>query len=213
MGNDETLYEYFTSVADASPLPLILYNFPGAVAGIDMTSDLIIRVSQHPNVVGTKFTCGNTGKLTRVAKAMNAVTLPSPLSKPATNGYSSSSPPPSYMAFGGFADFALQTLISGGSGILGGGANVLPRLCVQVFNLWSKGDLARAMETQKLLSAADWELTKTAIPGTKSAIQSYYGYGGYPRRPLGRLTEEQNKAVADAIKGAMEVEFSLKDVA
>lgn len=207
MGNEEALYEYFTAAADASPVPVILYNFPGAVAGIDMDSDFIIRLSQHPNIVGTKFTCCNTGKLTRVARAMNAVTMPSPLAKPSAAG---SSP---YLAFGGFADFALQTLVSGGSGILAGGANVLPRLCVEVFNLWSKGQLAEAMEAQKLLSAGDWVLSKTAIPGTKSAIQSYYGYGGYPRRPLSRLTEDEAKAVADGIKEAMEVERSLKDVA
>ncbi|KAL1953069.1 hypothetical protein VTO42DRAFT_3631 [Malbranchea cinnamomea] len=208
MGNDEALYQYFTSVADASPVPLILYNYPGAVAGIDMDSDLIIRISQHPNVVGTKFTCGSTGKLTRVAQAMNAITMPSPLAKPTT-----SSEPPSYAAFGGFADFALQTLVSGGTGILAGGANVLPRLCVEVFNLWSQGRLAEAIEMQKVLSAGDWVLTKGAIPGTKSAIQSYYGYGGYPRRPLSRLTEEQEKAIAEGIKEAMEVERKLKDIA
>jgi len=50
---------------------------------------------------------------------------------------------------------------------------------------------------------------KAAIPGTKSAIQSYYGYGGYPRRPLKRLSKEQTKAVADGIKEVMEVEKSL----
>lgn len=47
VGNDESIYEFFTAVADQSPLPVILYNYPGAVAGIDMDSDLIIRISQH----------------------------------------------------------------------------------------------------------------------------------------------------------------------
>ncbi|OJJ51667.1 hypothetical protein ASPZODRAFT_127780 [Penicilliopsis zonata CBS 506.65] len=206
-GNDETLYEYFTAVADGSPIPLILYNYPGAVAGIDMDSDLIIRISQHPNIVGTKFTCANTGKLTRVARALNAVTPVSPLAPTSSSDTSTSG----YVAFGGIADFTLQTLVSGGSAILAGGANVLPRLCVQIFTLWSEGKIAEAIEAQKLLSQADWVLTKAAIPGTKSAIHSYYGYGGFPRRPLGRLTEEQVKAVASGIEKAMEVERSLPD--
>lgn len=209
MGSEEVLYEFFTKVADESPVPLILYNYPGAVAGIDMDSDLIIRISQHPNVVGTKFTCGNTGKLSRVARAMNAATLASPLVPKPTESTSSTS---TYAAFGGFADFALQTLVSGGTGVLAGGANVLPRLCVEVFNLWGQGKLAEAMEMQQVLSAGDWVLSKTAIPGTKSAIQSYYGYGGYPRRPLWRLSEDQVKAVAEGIKEAMEVEMRLKDI-
>ncbi|KAL4906251.1 hypothetical protein BDW74DRAFT_190247 [Aspergillus multicolor] len=213
-GNDETLYEYFTAVADESPLPLILYNYPGAVAGIDMDSDLIIRISQHPNVVGTKFTCANTGKLTRVARALHAIRPESPLapakfSVPVTK--TTSNHP--YVAFGGIADFTLQTLVSGGSAILAGGANVIPKLCVKVFTLWSEGKITEAIEAQSLLSQADWVLTKAAIPGTKSAIQSYYGYGGYPRRPLGRLSDAQAKDVADKIKEALDVELSLPDVA
>lgn len=215
VGNDESLYEYFTGVADGSPLPVILYNYPGAVAGIDMDSDLIIRISQHPNIVGTKFTCANTGKLTRVARALNAITPPSPLlesaSKEAPTSKASENHP--YVAFGGMADFTLQTLISGGSAIIAGGANVLPRTCVQIFNLWSNGRIAEAVELQKLLSAGDWVLTKSAIPGTKSAIQSYYGYGGYPRRPLRRLSEAGVKSVVDGIKEAMEVELKLPDFA
>ncbi|KAL1999637.1 hypothetical protein VTN02DRAFT_4227 [Thermoascus thermophilus] len=214
VGNDEALYEYFTGVADGSPLPVILYNYPGAVAGIDMDSDLIIRISQHPNVVGTKFTCANTGKLTRVARALNAITPPSPLDsagRDAPTSKASENHP--YVAFGGMADFTLQTLISGGSAIIAGGANVLPRTCVQIFNLWSSGRIAEAIELQKLLSAGDWVLTKSGIPGTKSAIQSYYGYGGYPRRPLRRLSEANVKSVADGIKEAMEVELKLPDFA
>lgn len=212
VGNDQTLYEYFTAVADASPLPIILYNYPGAVSGIDMDSDLIIRISQHPNIVGTKFTCANTGKLTRVARALNAITPESPLVTPRKNISTKKAENHPYVAFGGIADFSLQTLASGGSAILAGGANVIPKLCVHIFNLWSAGRFAEAVEAQQLLSAADWVLTKTAIPGTKGAIQSYYGYGGYPRRPLGRLSAEQTQAVADGIKEAMELEKTLPDV-
>ncbi|KAM5468000.1 putative L-threo-3-deoxy-hexylosonate aldolase [Microsporum audouinii] len=208
MGDQDTLFEYFTKVADGSPLPIILYNFLGVVAGIDMDSDFIIRVSQHPNIIGTKFTCGSTGKLCRVAAAMNAITPASPLTTETSPERVASAP---YFAFGGYADFALQTLVSGGSGIVAGGANVLPRLCVEVFNLWSKGKLAEAMEMQKILSDGDWIMSKYMIPGTKSAIHACYGYGGYPRAPVPRLTEAQEKEVAEKIKPAMIIEMKLKD--
>ncbi|KAF2092023.1 aldolase [Saccharata proteae CBS 121410] len=193
--DEAALYEYYTSVADESPLPVIIYNYPGAVAGIDMDSDFLIKLAQHPNIVGTKFTCGNTGKLTRVALATDAVTAQSTGS--------------GYMAFGGMADFTMQTAASGGSGIIAGGANVLPKTCVKVWNLWAEGQFDKAIALQKVLSKGDWVLTKAAIPGTKSAIQSYYGYGGYPRRPLKRLSKEQADAVAEGIKEVMEVEKSL----
>jgi L-threo-3-deoxy-hexylosonate aldolase len=193
--DEDTLVAYFTSVADDSPLPIVLYNYPGAVAGIDMDSDLLIRLAKHPNIVGTKFTCGNTGKLTRVALATTAKTA-------ADEGSG-------YMAFGGMADFTAQTAASGGSGIIAGGANVIPKTCVKVWNLWNEGKLKEAFEMQKILSKGDWVLTKAAIPGTKSAIQSYYGYGGYPRRPLKRLSNEAAAAVKEGIKEVMELEMSL----
>jgi L-threo-3-deoxy-hexylosonate aldolase len=195
--DEEALVSYFTGVADESPLPLILYNYPGAVAGIDMDSDLLIRLSEHPNIVGTKFTCGNTGKLTRVALATNAKTTHTPGS--------------GYMAFGGMADFTAQTAASGGSGIIAGGANVIPRTCVRVWDLWAQGKYEAAIAMQKMLSKGDWVLTKAAIPGTKSAIQSYFGYGGYPRRPLKRLSQEQVEKVKAGIREVMELEMSLPD--
>ena len=193
--SEDALYEYFTSVASASPIPIILYNYPGAVAGIDMDSDFMIRLAQHPNIKGTKFTCGNTGKLTRVALATNAVT-------PKSKGSG-------WMAFGGMADFTAQTLASGGSGIIAGGANVLPKTCVRVWNLWAEGKLEEAIELQKSLSKGDWVLTKAAIPGTKAAIEEFYGYGGYPRKPLQRLSESGRKQVVEGIAEVMKIEKSL----
>jgi L-threo-3-deoxy-hexylosonate aldolase len=213
VGNDESIYEFFTGVADGSPLPVILYNYPGAVAGIDMDSDLIIRISQHANIVGTKFTCANTGKLTRVARALNAITPPSPFPTLTSATSTKTAAEHPYVAFGGIADFTLQTLISGGSAILVGGANVIPRTCVQVFNLWSSGRLAEAYELQKILSDGDWVLTKSAIPGTKHAIQLFYGYGGYPRRPLRRLNEASSTELAGKLREVMAVENGLPDFA
>ena len=193
--DEEAVYSYFTQVADESPLPIILYNYPGAVAGIDMDSDLLIRLAAHPNIVGTKFTCGNTGKLTRVALATNATT---PFSKGS-----------GYMAFGGMCDFTAQTLVSGGSGIIAGGANVMPKVCVRVWELYTQGKKEEAFELQKILSKGDWVLTKAAIAGTKSAIQSYFGYGGFPRRPLRRLDEVRTTAIREGVAEVMKLEKSL----
>jgi L-threo-3-deoxy-hexylosonate aldolase len=193
--DEEAIYNYFIEVASGSPLPIIIYNYPGAVAGIDLDSDLLIRIAKHPNIAGTKFTCGNTGKLTRVALATDAKT-------PFKDGSG-------YMAFGGMCDFTAQTLVSGGSGIIAGGANVMPKVCVKVWDLYTEGKREEAFELQKVLSKGDWVLTKAAIAGTKSAIQSYFGYGGHPRRPLKRLDEVRVNGIRDGIAEVMKVEKSL----
>ncbi|KAI9862726.1 MAG: hypothetical protein M1813_004222 [Trichoglossum hirsutum] len=192
---EDALYDYYVGVADGSPLPIIIYNYPGAVAGIDMDSDFIVRVSMHPNVVGTKFTCCNTGKLTRVAHAVNALT-------PNSKGSG-------YMALGGFADFTLQTLVSGGSGILAGTANITPKTCVHVFNLYVQGEIEKAMQVQKILSQADWLISKASVQGYKSASQQFFGYGGYPRRPLQRISDEKAKELGEMLQEAMALEMSL----
>ncbi|KAG5927952.1 L-threo-3-deoxy-hexylosonate aldolase [Claviceps africana] len=193
--DDESIVQYFTDVADASPLPVIVYNYPGAVSGIDLDSDVLLSLGQHPNIVGTKFTCGNTGKLTRVALGTHAKT-------PFQEGSG-------YMAFGGMCDFTMQTVASGGSGIIAGGANLMPKVCVRVWDLYAEGKKDEAAALQKILSRADWHLTKTAIAGTKLAIEAHHGYGGYPRRPLKRLDGPKMKALLEGVEQAMSVEGSL----
>jgi L-threo-3-deoxy-hexylosonate aldolase len=193
--DNEAISAYFRDVADKSVLPIIIYNYPGAVSGIDLDSDVLIELAAHPNIIGTKFTCANTGKLTRVALATNAVT-------PNDRGSG-------YMAFGGMCDFTVQTLVSGGSGIIAGGANAMPKVCVKVWDLWTEGKWEEAIELQKKLSKGDWVLTKGAVPGTKAAIQAYFGYGGYPRRPLRRVEEVGIKALVEGVKEIIEIEKSL----
>jgi dihydrodipicolinate synthase/N-acetylneuraminate lyase len=73
----ESIRGYFTDVADASPLPILIYNYP-AVTGVDLDSDTIIELAKHPNIVGCKLTCGNMGKLNRIAAATSAATYADP---------------------------------------------------------------------------------------------------------------------------------------
>lgn len=56
------ILQFYHDVADHSPLPLLIYSFPAVSSGITMDSDLIIKISSHPNIIGTKFTCWETGR-------------------------------------------------------------------------------------------------------------------------------------------------------
>lgn len=193
--DESRLEEYYMAVADESPVPVLLYNYPGAVAGIDMDSDFIIRMAKHRNIVGTKFTCGNTGKLTRVASAVDACT-----SKKIGSGF---------MAFGGMADFAVQTWVSGGSGIVSGSANVMPKIVVKIWNLLTEGKMEEAIKLQEIVSRGDFVLGKPGVPGTKAALQKFYGYGGYARRPLRRVGDAEAENLAEKMKEVMDIEYEL----
>ncbi|KAF4992328.1 hypothetical protein FDECE_13755 [Fusarium decemcellulare] len=198
--NEQTIEKHLVSVADESPIPIIIYNYPGAVAGIDLDSDQLIQLAKHPNIIGTKFTCGNVGKLARVTEATS----------PVSEVFGSSAPSP-YFAFAGIADFISPSVEVGASGAIVGAANVFPRACVNVYNLAVSGKRVEAMKAQQQLARADWELTKRAIPGFKAILSRWNGYGGIPRGPMPPLTGEQEQQLFQAVGWMMNVEEALED--
>ena len=191
----DTIVTFFRDVADASPIPILIYNYPAVVAGIDLSSDVISELSKHPNIVGCKLTCGNTGKLTRIAAATDAAT-------PTDMGSH-------FMCMGGSADFTLQTLITGGSGVICGVGNVAPKACVKIVDLFAAGKLDEAKELQTIVARGDWAAISGGIVGTKSALDTYFGYGGIARRPLPRVTKSEAAKFASDFKEIMELEKRL----
>ncbi|KAF9894334.1 4-hydroxy-2-oxoglutarate aldolase, mitochondrial [Aspergillus nanangensis] len=184
----EALRDHFRTVASASPIPVLIYNFPGASSGMDLSSDDIIALSQHPNIVGVKLTCGNTGKLARIAAAVK----------------------PTFLTFGGSADFTLQTLVAGGAGIIGGLANLIPRSCVHVMDLYRSGKVEEAQRAQAVVARADWLAIKGGFVAVKSALQSYRGYGALPRLPCVVPSVEETAALKAGFAESMEMENSLE---
>lgn len=189
-----SLLNYFRDVATASPISILVYNYPAAVAGIDLDSDTVIELAKHPNIVGCKLTCGNTGKLNRIAASTHAATPGNPSG---------------FMCMGGSADFTLQTLIGGGSGIITGLGNVTPKVCVQLFDLYGRGKVAEAQKLQAVVARGDWAAISGGIVGTKSALQSYFGYGGYARKPLPKPSKAEVAKLAEQFREVVEVEKRL----
>lgn len=157
----ELIVKYFKDLADASPIPILIYNYPGACSGLDLNSEIIITLSQHKNIVGVKLTCGNTGKLARVAAGA----------------------PSGFLTMGGSADFTLQTLVVAGHGIIGGLANVAPKACVKIMKLYEAGSVAEARALQQIVADADWAAIKGGFVAVKVVLQRFHGYGGLPRKP------------------------------
>ncbi|CAF4724093.1 unnamed protein product, partial [Rotaria magnacalcarata] len=57
----DVIYSFYTKVADKSPIPVIIYNFPGVTQQMDTTQETIVKLATHPNIVGIKCTDGNVG--------------------------------------------------------------------------------------------------------------------------------------------------------
>ncbi|KAJ1327984.1 4-hydroxy-2-oxoglutarate aldolase [Microdochium nivale] len=214
----ETIVRFFTAVADASPIPLIIYNYPGAVNGMDLSSDLIIKLSQHPNIVGVKLTCGNTGKLNRIA----AATRNKPSSRRDGPSQSEDAVPeanqgpsettdfvPDFLVLAGSADFTIQSLIAGGHGILAGLANIAPRACSRVMELYGAKQYAEAQAMQEVVSRGDWTAIQGGVVGVKAGLQGWSGYGGYGRSPLPRPTADEARKWKEGFRELVVLEKSL----
>lgn len=192
----DSVMNFFKDVASASPIPILIYNYPPAAGGIDLNSDNIVELSKHPNIVGCKLTCGNTGKLNRVAAATRAATP--------------SEPGSGFMCLGGSADFTLQTLVGGGSGIIGGFANIAPKSCVRLVDLVEAGNLKEARKLQAIIARGDWTAIQGGILGTKSGMQAHLGYGGFCRSPLPRPSKEESARWKAGFDEIVKYERSLK---
>ncbi|KZW02604.1 aldolase [Exidia glandulosa HHB12029] len=198
--NKEAQKQLFTDVADASPIPVIIYNYPGATGGLDLESDVISELAMHPNICGVKLTCGNVGKLTRIAAAVAAPGFAEEY--PRTNTLVPGETP--FLVYGGFIDFLVPSLAAQAHGAITGLANIAPysiakmyELAVKAFTDPSKGSqyLAEAQELQGVIADADRTIALAGIPGTKYLLEKLHHYGGAPRKPVLRLSQKQEEAL------------------
>lgn len=66
--DDEALLQFYRAVADASPLPVIIYNYPGVCQGLDVSVKVLVELAKHANIIGVKGTDGNVGKMANLVR-------------------------------------------------------------------------------------------------------------------------------------------------
>ncbi|KAJ3550998.1 hypothetical protein NMY22_g78 [Coprinellus aureogranulatus] len=180
--NRKALKDFWSEVAEKSPIPVMIYNYPGAAGGIDLDSDLITDLAvSSPNLCGVKLTCGNVGKLTRLVDFISSDSF--------TTNYPRKNSDAPFLILGGFADFLLPSAFVAAHGAITGLANLIPNTLTKLYQLSeaSKKDrsiLPEAQRLQGLVARADYTIAKAGISGTKYLLQKLYGYGGNCRKPL-----------------------------
>ncbi|KAK7524035.1 dihydrodipicolinate synthase [Phyllosticta citriasiana] len=150
---EDALLGYYRDVADASPVPVVIYNFPGVTGGIDLNSDQLAALAEHPNIVGVKLTCGNVGKVVRLASKFTQ---------------------DQFRVFGGSSDYLVPTLEAGGCGCVTGLANVFPKSTATIHDLWNKGEVEEAKKLQQVVANAEWACKKT-LAATKFGAWWFVG--------------------------------------
>ncbi|TVY22568.1 putative 4-hydroxy-2-oxoglutarate aldolase, mitochondrial [Lachnellula hyalina] len=190
--NMAALRTYFLDISEASPIPVMMYNFPGVSGGIDMDSDFIIDIAKSaPNICGVKLTCGAVGKLTRITASVNEPSFQKQYPRKVETA--------PFLVIDGFIDFLLPSMASGSSGAITGLANFAPRTCVKLWELCQAapgtGSYVEAQKVQNLIANADGVAIKIGIAGMKMLLNRLFGYENKPRRPLMPMSVEKGDAV------------------
>ncbi|KAK4058406.1 hypothetical protein OIO90_000564 [Microbotryomycetes sp. JL221] len=189
--------EFFLDVCDKSPLPVMLYNFPGAASGIDLDSDLIIELSEHPNCMGVKGQ-----RIARHTSTQEYLTR---------HGSQ-------FFVLPGLVDYLLPSIIARQHGCITGTGNIIPKTIVKLWKISNEaletGDVEKLREAQALqdlCSDADWVTIKTSIPGTKYALDHFVqkGLGGTSRKPLPPADDKMKQLIEKEFAEAWAYEQSL----
>lgn len=177
-----TLVNHYRVIADASPLPVIVYNMPAAT-GLDIDANTVIQLAQHPNIVGIKDSSGNVAKYADIVRAVR----------------------PDFSVLAGSGGYLYPALCVGAKGAVAALANVAPRECVAMYDAFRAGrhDEARALQLRFVqLNAA--VTTRWNVPGLKAALEELNQgfYGGPPRLPLRPLGDEDRAALRKVMQEA-----------
>jgi len=178
--SDELNKAFFQEVADACPIPLVMYNMP-ANTGINLSSKLIADMAKHPNIIGVKDSGGN---IVQIAEIINNT-------------------PPDFSVFAGSASFLYPSLVLGATGGTLALANVLPDECAEIQELTEAGRHAEARALQlKLLDINNAVTARWGVSGLKAALEMQGLFGGEPRKPLLPLGEQERKTLAAILEKA-----------
>jgi 4-hydroxy-2-oxoglutarate aldolase len=105
--NQDAIVSFFQELADASPIPILIYNFPGVVSGLDVNSEMLDILGKHKNIVGVKLTCGGIAKVSRISASFKKS---------------------EFIALAGQSDWLIPAMSVGAVGTITGVANLYPKV-------------------------------------------------------------------------------------
>lgn len=172
------LQRHYETLADSSPVPLMLYNFPG-VTTLALSPGLTAKLARHENIVGIKDSSGNVAALTETVRQL----------------------PADFQVLTGNAPTFLAALALGARGGILAVANVAAAGCRRLYDAFCGGDLAAARALQLGLNPlAQAVTTRYGVPGLKAAMRSQGLPAGYPRAPLLNVGQEVEGELAALLR-------------
>jgi 4-hydroxy-2-oxoglutarate aldolase len=175
----DAFVRHFTEVADASPIPVLLYNVT-LYTGVNLLPDAVERLAVHPNIVGIKESGSDIGQIAEyVART-----------------------PEDFTVLAGSATTLVHALCAGCHGAILALASLKPAECVSMMTLIREKQLDEATALQRRLMPLARSVGATyGVPGLKAALELIGYVGGLPRPPLRPVSSE----VVDIIRRQLAV--------
>jgi 4-hydroxy-2-oxoglutarate aldolase len=165
--------KHFLTVAEASPIPVVIYIMT-AYTGVDLASGIVAELSQHPNIVGVKDSAGNAPKFAEMVANSSD----------------------DFSVLAGSANFLYPAYCLGAKGGILALANVAPRECCEIRDLFLAGKHEEARNAQfNLLAPNAAVTTQFGIAGLKAAMEMVGLETSDPRPPLLPATADERSAI------------------
>lgn len=174
------LVAYYLNVADASELPVVLYNVP-VYTRLDLPVSVVRELATHENIIGIKESGGSIAKFDSII-----------------NGT-----PPDFQVLSGSASIFLAALVVGAVGVVPALGCFAAKQLKELMSGYESGDLELARQLQATLVGPNEAITsRFGIAGLKMALDLAGYYGGPVRSPLQALTEEESALLKEALSEA-----------
>lgn len=159
---------HFTMVADASKIPIVIYNIPGRT-GVKMSVDTVLKLAEHPNIIGVK-NC--TGAADLAVLIQNA--------------------PEGFLVYSGEDEDALTVKVLGGAGIISVASHIFGNEMAQMYRDVDCGNVSEAGQNMRILIPKVAALFCLPSPApVKAALNERNILVGDPRLPILPLDDEQ----------------------
>jgi 4-hydroxy-2-oxoglutarate aldolase len=176
----ELLEHHYRQVAEASPIPVILYSVP-ANTGVDLPAESAARLARHPNIIGIKDSGGSLEKIEQMVRET----------------------PEDFQVLAGSGGYLLPALELGAVGAVAALACIAGNRLAEVASRFQRGDMEGAKTLQQGLLEVNRAVTaQFGVAGLKAALDMLGLYGGPVRSPLLGLTDQAREELRVSLERA-----------
>lgn len=177
--NQDGLYAHFVAVAEASDIPVVIYNIPGRSV-VNIEPETIIRLAKLPNIVGVKESSGNLDNISKIIAET----------------------PEDFLVYSGDDSLTLPILAVGGDGVISVASHVVGKEMQEMIQSFARGEVQKAASIHRSLLPIMNGLFAVPNPAPTKYLLNQQGISVGPvRLPLVDLNAEEGTKLQAILEG------------